>query len=412
MRFPLLPFSTSTQNLRPYLALKEAERESMTFFLQNLIRTPSPSTQEQDVAALIQKELRSVGVEDVFVDRAGNVIGRLGDGNGPTLLLDAHMDTVQPAATDWPHDPYAAVIQDGVIYGLGACDMKGAIAAMVYAAGRLIGAHVPLHGTLVLAFVVQEEPCEGYALKVLIEEEGIRPDWVVLGEPSDLQIVRGHRGRVLYKVTVQGRSSHASRPELGDNAIMAAARLIFGIDLLTDEMGDDPFLGPGSITVTHIQSQSASLNAIPDTCSFYVDRRLTLGETATRAQAQIEGIIQRESIHATVEVVEYQATSYKGYPFFGRQAFNSWTLEENHPLLQTLSTIVRAVQGRNPTIGTWAISTDGAYSMGEANIPTVGFGPGKPEHAHTVYDQVRLDDVAQAAQVYAMLAEKLLGSNR
>lgn len=410
MRFPLLPFSTSTRNLSHYLALRDGEREAMTVFLQNLIRTPSPSTQEQDVAALIQNELRSVGVEDVFVDRAGNVVGRLGDGNGPTLLLDAHMDTVLPAATGWPYDPYAAVIEDGVIYGLGACDMKGAIAAMVYAAGRLIKANVPLHGTLILAFVVQEEPCEGYALKVLVEEEGIRPDWVVLGEPSDLQIVRGHRGRVLYKVTVQGRSSHASSPELGDNAVMAAARLIFGIDLLSGEMGNDPFLGPGSITVTHIQSQSASLNAVPDTCSFYVDRRLTLGETVSRAQAQIEGIIQREGIHATVEVMEYQAASYKGYPFSGRQAFNSWSLEESHPLVQALSAVVRNVQGRSPVISTWAISTDGAYSMGEANIPTVGFGPGKPEHAHTVFDQVRLDDVAQAAQVYAMLAEKLLGN--
>ena len=400
-------FSPSTSALKD-LVLSETERAAMVAFLRRLVQTPSSSTQEGAVAALVHQELRAVGVEDIHVDRAGNVIARLGSGGGPTLLYDAHMDTVLATQTGWPHDPHAAVVENGILYGLGACDMKGAVAAMVYAAKRLIESGAELNGTLLLAFVVQEEPCEGCALKAFIEMEGIRPDWVVLGEPSDLGIMRGQRGRVLFRVTAHGKSSHASVPNLGDNAIMAASRLIFGIDLLAAELPHDPFLGAGTIAVTHIESRSPSLNAVPDTCTFYVDRRLTLGETPTRAQAQIEAVIEREGIHADVEIAEYRAPSYTGYELHAREAFNAWILDQEHELLKTLSTAVRHVTGETPAIGHYPFSTDGVYSMGEANIPTIGFGPGDPAHAHTVDDQVRLDDVAHAAQVYALLASMLL----
>jgi putative selenium metabolism hydrolase len=408
--FPLFspsPSASSASSLD--LVFREDEQAALTRFLQALVRTPSPSTQEGDVAQLVQAELHAVGVEDVSVDPVGNVIARLGDGDGPTLLYDAHMDTVVATDAEWPYDPYAAQIVDGVLYGLGACDMKGSLAAMVYAAGRLVEAQIPLHGNLVLAFVVQEEPCEGCALKALAEESGIRPDWVLLGEPSDLDVMCGHRGRVLFKVTTRGKSSHSSSPELGENAITAAARLIFGIDLLAADLGTDPFLGPGTIAVTHIESRAASTNAIPDACVFYVDRRLTLGETPTRAQAQIEAVIEREGPEAQVEVIEYQATSYTGYQIRAREAFNAWALEEGHPLVQATGAAAQAVLGRAPRLGHWSFSTDGVYSMAEATIPTVGFGPGDPRCIHTCQEHIHLDDVARAAQVYAVLAAMLLG---
>jgi putative selenium metabolism hydrolase len=287
--------------------------------------------------------------------------------------------------------------------------MKASIAAIVYAAKRLVESRVELNGSLVLAFVVQEEPCEGCALKVLVEQEGIRPDWVLIAEPSDMTIKRGHRGRVLFKVTVHGKSSHGSRPDLGENAITAAARLIFGIDLLAGGLAVDPFLGAGTIAVTHIESQAASANAIPDLCTFYVDRRLTLGETATRAQTQVESVIEREGINATVEIMEFKADTYKGYPLQTRESFSPWALDPEHPLLTALSQAAQVVLGQTPTVGNWAFSTDGVYSMAEAGIPTIGFGPGNPDRAHTVDENVPLDDVARAAHVYALLASILLG---
>ncbi len=401
------PFSPPT-SLYQALALTDDEQRAMVDFLRRLVQTPSHSAHEGEVAAMVEKELRAVGVENVRIDQVGNVIGYLGGESGPTLLYDAHMDTVQATQAAWPHPPYEAVIQDGVLYGLGACDMKGSLAAMVYAAKRLVESGVELGGRLVMTFVVQEEPCEGAALKALLQEEAVRPDWVVLGEPSGMNIMRGHRGRVLFKVTTHGKSSHASSPHLGRNAIAAAARLIFGIDLLAAQLPSDPFLGSGTITVTHIESQAPSLNAIPDACLFYVDRRLTLGETPTRAQAQIEAVIEREGIQASIEIAEYRVPSYAGYELCAREAFNAWALDRDHPLIRMLSDVAQAVVGQTPDVGHWPFSTDGVVSMGELGIPTIGFGPGDPRHAHTVDDQVRLHDVAQAAQAYALLAAALL----
>ncbi len=386
------------------LSFSEDERAGLVDFLQRLVQTPSPSSKEEQVARLVVEELRSAGVEDIRIDQAGNVIARLGTGSGPTLLYDAHLDTVAATNAEWPHNPYAATIEDGVLYGLGACDMKGSVAAMVYAAHLLVRSGAELNGSLILAFVVQEEPCEGSALKILLSEENIRPDWVILGEPSDMNIMRGHRGRVLFRVTVHGESSHSSSPDLGSNAITAAARLIFGIDLLSVDLPSDPFLGAGTVAVTHIESQAASLNAIPDTCIFYVDRRLTLGETPTRAQAQLESIVEREGLDAGIEIVKYNSKTYAGYELSAKEAFNAWALEENHELIQRLGRVSRQVLGHTPVVSHWPFSTDGVYSMGEANIPTAGIGPGSPEHAHTTHDQVRLADVERAAQIYALMA--------
>ena len=384
---PLLPMfsSTSSSPLSPDdLALGPDERIAMTAFLKKLVQTASPSTEEGDVAALIQEELADCGITDVQVDAIGNVIARVGDGDGPTLLYDAHMDTVLTADPDaWQFDPLSATIEDDTLYGLGACDMKGSIAGMVYAARRLVETGIQLRGTLILAFVVQEEPCEGGALKTYVQQGGTKPDWVLLGEPSDLNIKRGHRGRVLFKVTVHGKSSHGSRPDLGKNAITAASRLVFGMDMMGDLI-EDPFLGAGTVAVTRIESRAASNNAIPDLCWFFVDRRLTLGETVARAQNQIENMIEREGIAAEVEVVEYRAESYTGYELVQREAFNPWALDEEHPLVVGLTKSAKAALGHTPDIGRWAFSTDGVYSMAEAGIPTVGFGPGDPDLAHAV----------------------------
>jgi putative selenium metabolism hydrolase len=388
--------------------LDDVEQAKMIDFLKELVRTPSTSGGEEAVAQLIADQLRSGGVKNTRVDPAGNVIATLGDGDGPTLLYDAHMDTVQSASGIWEHGPYSAAIVDDMLYGVGACDMKGAIAALVYTARQLAQDKIDLHGNLIFAFVVQEEPCEGYALKYIVEQQGIKPDWVVLGEPSNLNIMRGHRGRVLFKVTVQGKSSHAANPDLGQNAITVASRLIFGIDLLASDLPSDPSIGAGTLAVTNIESRSSSMNAIPDSCCFYVDRRLTVGETITRAQAQLERVIQHERIAATVEIFEYQVPTYTGHIFEVREAFNAWSVESQSPLIQAAETAVRASLGYIPQVGYWSFSTDGVYSMGEAGIPTIGFGPGDPRYAHTSEEHIRLGDVTRAVHVYKSLAEILL----
>ena len=383
--------------------------EAMVSFLQDLVRIPSLSTHEEALAARLVQEMQEIGLDEVRIDRIGNVIGRVGTGRGPKLLLNGHMDVVNvgnPAR--WRHPPYDAVIEEGILYGRGACDMKGGLAAMVYAVGVLLAAGVELAGDLYVAAVVQEEPCEGMAMRVLVEEEGIRPDFVVLGEPSNLQVRLGHRGRLEMQVAVQGKAAHASAPDLGSNAIHHAARLIFGIELLAPRLATDDFLGQGTVAVTEIESQAASRNAVPDYCSFYIDRRLTLGETERRAVAEIQSIINTEEIKAEVSVTEYRATSYTGFECLGRNFFPAWAMPEDHPLVQTLARSVRETLGYRPRSGRWAFSTDGSYTSGMANIPTVGFGPGEERYAHTQDEQIRLNDVVDAARVYARLAAELL----
>ena len=385
--------------------------EAMATFLQDLVRIPSLSTQEEAMAIRLAQEMKQIGFDEVWTDRIGNVIGRIGPGQGPKLLFNGHMDTVDVGGLErWAHAPYAGLIENGVLYGRGACDMKGGLAAMVYSVKALLEAGVQLNGDLYVAGVVQEEPCEGFAMQVLVEEEGIRPDFVILGEPSNLQVRIGHRGRIEMKVTVRGKAAHASAPELGDNAIQNAARLIFGIELLAARLATDPVLGPGSIAVTEIESQAASRNAVPDCCTFFIDRRLTLGETERKALAEIQSIINTEEVDAEVAITEYRARSYAGYDCRTKATFPTWVMPEDSHLVQTTVRSVRETLGYRPRLGRWDFSTDGTYTAGVANIPTVGFGPGEERFAHTVQDQVQLNDVVDAARVYARLAVELLGS--
>jgi putative selenium metabolism hydrolase len=281
---------------------------------------------------------------------------------------------------------------------------------MVYGAHLLHQAQLPKEGQVVVACVVQEEPCEGLASRVLVEEEGVRPDWVLIAEPSNLQVSRGQRGRIELQVSTYGRSAHASQPELGENAISNAARLIFGLELLADQLGNDPFLGRGTLAVTDIRSHASSRNAVPDRCDLIVDRRLTLGETEAMAVAEVQRVIAREGVRADVRVTEYSATSYTGYPCRGREFYPPWVIEEDHPLVTALVRAARAQMGQRPPVSYWNFSTEGTYTAGVAGIPTAGFGPGDPRQAHAANESIRLDDICTAAGVYARLAVDLLDS--
>ena len=390
------------------IAAQSIQRDAMFEFARNLVRTPSLPTQEGQVAALIADEMRRLGYE-VTVDPMGNVIGRIGPGSGKKLLYNGHMDTVDMGDPDaWERDPYGGDIEDGILYGRGACDMKGALAAMIYGGKALLDSGVPLEGDLYVAAVVQEEPCEGLAMRHIVEDGGLRPDWVVLGEATNLQLARGQRGRIEVEVSLHGRSAHAAAPERGVNAVYGAARVIVAVELLAPQLNHDSFLGKGSIAVTEINSTASSRNAVPDHCSRYIDRRLTIGETETKALAEIRRILSREGVEATIDVPTYRSTSYTGYQAEARQYFPYWVTSEDESLLTTAMGIIEHTLEYVPRIGKWEFSTDGVYTAGVAGIPTIGFGPGEERYSHTVDDQIRLADIESAAQVYANLAARML----
>ncbi|RME82294.1 MAG: YgeY family selenium metabolism-linked hydrolase [Caldilineae bacterium] len=387
----------------------ETRAQACIDFLKRLVQTPSLSGQESAVARMVAAEMRDLGYPGVRVDRIGNVIGRCGRPGGPILLFNAHMDTVDigdPGA--WTHDPYGAEIEQGRLYGRGAADMKGALAAMVHGIGLLARHQIDLPGEVIVAAVVQEEPTEGMAMRVLVEEEGIRPHWVILGEPTNLQIARGHRGRMEIRLSTFGRSCHASAPQQGENALYSAARVIFGIELLNSNLMTDAVLGQGTIAVTHLSSVAGGRNVIPDRCDLIIDRRLTLGETASRALAEIEALLRRENIRGEVQTGYYRTTSYTGYSTEGPEVYPAWLMPEDHPLLTHTINSLEQTLGRRPTVGVWAFSTDGTYTMGTAGIPTIGFGPGDDRLAHTADESIRLEDIHTAAVAYANLAVDLL----
>jgi putative selenium metabolism hydrolase len=386
----------------------DVERQSLLMFLQALVRTPSVSGREGAVAALIMEEMRRLDYDEVWMDRAGNVLGRIGGSSAPLLMFNSHMDTVgvtEPEA--WAVDPFEALVRDGRLYGIGACDMKGGLAATVYGAAAMARHRARLSGSVVVACVGLEEPSEGTGTRALFEDTGLHPDWVVIAEPSNLQVVRAQRGHVELTLTVQGKSAHSSAPALGDNAIYTAARLVFGLELLAEQLPEDPFLGPGVLAITDIRSRAASRNAIPDRCELFIDRRLTAGETEAMAVLEIERVIAREGARAEVRVVQEEVQTHTGQYLPARRVSLPWALDERHPLVQAVLQAARGT-GLRPGVTRWHFATEGAYTAGVARIPTVGFGPGDPAVPHCVNEHIDLKQVYAAAEVYAALAKRLL----
>lgn len=378
-------------------------------FLRDLVRIRSYSGEEGQVAGRVADEMRRAGFHHVYQDRVGNVVGRVGKG-AQRLLFDGHMDTVgigNPSA--WEVDPFGAEIRDGLLYGRGSVDMKGGLAAMIYGVKALLDSQISLKGEIVVAAVVQEEPAEGVAMRVLVEEEGLWPSFLVLGEPTNLDVALGHRGRVELWVTTEGRACHGSAPELGENALYAASKVIFGIELLAGQLAEDPKLGKGSIAVTGIDCPSSSRNMVPDHCRLIVDRRLTLGETRERAISELRQILEREGVRGDVLVADRETRSYTGYVTHGQEFYSPWLMPEDAPLVKAAVRAVERAIERRPKQRIWSFSTDGAYTRGEAGIPTVGFGPGDDRLAHTANERVAVADVLVAARGYAHIALEVLG---
>ncbi len=378
-------------------------------FLRDLVRIRSFSGDEGEIAARVADEMRRLGFHQVYRDRAGNIVGRVGKGT-QRLLFDGHMDVVgvgNPAT--WDSDPFSGQVQDGMLYGRGSVDMKSGLAAMIYGVKALLDADALPKGEIVVAAVVQEEPAEGVAVRALIDDEGLWPSFVVLGEPTNLDIALGHRGRVELLVTTEGRSCHGSAPELGENALYAASKVIFGVELLAGHLGEDPKLGKGSIAVTCLGCPSSSRNMVPDHCELIIDRRLTLGETRERAVSEVRQILQREGVRGEVMVAERETRTYTGHVDRGLEYYPPWLMPDDSPLVKAAVRGVERTLEHKPKLRVWAFSTDGAYTRGEAGIPTIGFGPGDDRLAHTANEQVRVADVLLAAEGYAQIALEVLG---
>ena len=375
-------------------------------FLREIIAIPSMSSEEGAVIERIREEMARVGFEETRIDGLGNLLGRIGSGPR-VLVIDSHCDTVDVGNPDlWTIDPFQGDMRDGVIYGRGACDLKGGLASSVYAGKILRQVGVPDDVTLWVSCTVQEEDCDGLCWKYIIEEENFRPDAVLLTEPTNCNIYRGQRGRMEIKVQTEGLSCHGSAPERGVNAVYKMAPIIREIEALNERLKDDPFLGKGTVTISEIKSTSPSLCAVADSCTIHLDRRLTAGETIETALAEIRALPAFQQAGAKVWLEEYRTPSYTGKVFPMEKYYPTWVLEEDHPVLAAAVASYRNLFDREPLVDKWTFSTNGIATMGLHGIPTFGFGPGLEEHAHSPYEQITTDHLVRAMAFYAEFVQR------
>ncbi|HND47534.1 MAG TPA: YgeY family selenium metabolism-linked hydrolase [Anaerolineales bacterium] len=382
----------------------QSSREDIIEFMRDIVAIPSMDSQIGPVGERIQAEMKKLGFDEVRFDKMGNTIGRIGNGKR-VMVYDSHIDTVgigDPSSWQW--DPFKGKIEDGILYARGACDEKGSTPGMIYglAIARDLGL---LDGWTVYYFGNMEEWCDGIAPNTFAEvDPGIKPDFVVIGEPTKMLVYRGHKGRLEMKVTAKGKSAHAASNHLGDNAIYKLLPVIAGIRDLEPKLGDHEFLGHGKITVSDMHVKTPSINAVPDEAVIFIDRRMTFGETKEAVKKQVEDLIPAE-FKDTVKLEElfYDEPSYTGFVFPVDKYFPAWAYEENHPLVQAGQEARKFIGLPEAKPSKWNFSTNGIYWAGKAGIPSIGFGPGDEETAHTVNDSVSLEDMVKATEFYAIL---------
>lgn len=376
--------------------------EEMVSFLRDMIRLPSESCEEEAVIMRIKEEMERLVFDEVTIDPLGNILGRIG--TGPRVIaFDAHIDTVGVGdREEWSWDPYRGKVEDGIIFGRGASDQKGAMASMVY--GAKVIKDLSLHQDFSLYFVgsIQEEDCDGLCWQYIINEGGLKPELVVITEPTDLNIYLGHRGRMEMEVTTEGISCHGSAPERGENSLYKMAAIIQGIERLNERLANDNFLGKGTIAVTHIYNETPSLCAIPNKTRIHLDRRLTRGEDRELAIREVEELMKEVGVEGSVQLLEYCRPSYRGLVYKTEKYYPTWVLDRDHHGVKAMAEAYRDLFQEEPIIDKWTFSTNGVSIMGRNRIPCIGFGPGNEIHAHTVNDQVPIKDLLHAAALYAL----------
>ena len=386
----------------------EEQREDILKFFRDIVAIPSMDSQLKEVGERVGKEMKRLKFDEVRFDKMGNILGRIGNG-GRVLVYDSHVDTVGIGErNEWEWDPFKGKVEDGKLYARGTCDEKGSTPGMIYglALARDLGL---LEGFTAYYFGNMEEWCDGIAPNSFVEvDPKVRPDFVVIGEPTKMQIYRGHKGRLELKITAQGKSAHAAHHHLGDNAVYKMVNIIQAVRELDRRLKRHPFLGKATVAVTDVEARTASLNAVPDQFTIHLDRRVTVDENKEQALATIRGLIP-DYLQEEVKVEELfsDTPSYTGFVFPVDKFYPAWVLEEKHPLVQAGQRTIRALWGETRPTGKWDFSTNGTYWAGKAKIPSIGFGPGDEVWAHMIDEHINLEEVVRATEWYALLPKQI-----
>jgi succinyl-diaminopimelate desuccinylase len=380
----------------------------MISFCQALVQTPSLPGEEGAVAALVKGEMESLGYDEVWTDGWGNVVGLLrGREEGLSLMLNGHMDHVDPGNTaEWTYPPYGGEIHEGRVYGRAVADMKGPLAAMIYALGALAQEGLRPPGHIYVAAVVQEE-VGGLGTQKLLES--VLPDLAVVGEATSNRLARGHRGRIEIVAWVRGKSVHASVPEQGVNPHRVLARFIQRLESLP--LKKDPIYGGSSVAPTTYYTDQQSSNVIPGEARLHLDWRNLPGEGLEEVLRQLQPVLESclsevAGSEGGLAVHKHDLRTYTGRREAFAAVFPSFGLDADHPLVSGARSVLEQALSRPVEVIVWRFATDGGHLM-EAGIPTVGFGPAEARVLHTVDESVPLEMLREGLLGYVALALSL-----
>lgn len=384
-------------------AAAEKYEPQMTKFLRELVAIPGESSGEEGHVRRIEAEMKALGFDKIEIDPMGNILGYMG--TGKTLIAyDGHIDTVGLGElSNWAFDPYAGYETDEEIGGRGTSDQLGGIVSAVYGAKIMKDLNLLSDKyTVLVTGTVQEEDCDGLCWQYIIKENQIRPEFVVITEPTNGNIYRGQRGRMEIRVEVKGISCHGSAPERGDNAIYKMADIIKEVQALNEQLHYDPFLGKGTLAISQSFYNSPSRCAVADMAAISIDRRLTDGETYQMALDEIRALPSVKKYQAEVTMYTYDRPSWTGLSYPTDCYFPTWVIPEDHPATQAMVAAYEGMYG-TPKVDKWTFSTNGVSIMGRFGIPCIGFGPGKEEQAHAPNEKTWKEDLVRCAAVYAAL---------
>lgn len=384
--------------------------EKLIALCQEAIRIPSPSGQEEGVAKLMKRTMEDYGFDEVQIDAYGSVLGCMhGKRPGKNILLDGHIDNVDVVDADqWKHDPFAAEIHDGKIYGRGTSDMKGSVTAMISAVADYANdTNRDFAGNIYVSCTVHEECFEGVSSREITKLA--HPDFVIIGEATTTTVKIGQRGRAEVVVETEGKSCHSSNPEKGINAVYHMMTVIEEIQKIVPN--EHPILGKGILELTDIISKPyPGASVVPSLCRATFDRRTLVGEDEAVILGQIEEAISRAQaripeLKARTYLAEGSERCWTGKTISAKRYFPAWVIDEQNPLVQKALAGLHA-SGIEAPISHFSFCTNGSHFCGEAGIPTIGYGPSLESLAHTRDEYIEIDQLVRACHgFYSILVQ-------
>jgi acetylornithine deacetylase/succinyl-diaminopimelate desuccinylase family protein len=358
---------------------------------------PADIALEHRVTAYLEQFFRTLNVpwvRQTVSPGRDNIVARLDmPGTQRTLVLEAHQDTVP--IDHMIIEPFGGRIENGRLYGRGACDIKGGMAAMLACFARLARERPTGCANVVMACTVDEENTM-LGVRELVRR-GLRADFAVVAEPTNLNIVHAHKGVVRWQILTDGRACHSSAPEQGINAIYRMARLLTGVERFAERLRSgpaDPLLGPPTMSIGVIEG-GTSVNTVPDRCRVEVDRRLVGGENPEDVPRHLENFLKEEyGIDFSFEMTP---------PWIREPALSPAGSEE---IARLLGSAIDAERGEH-RVHAVPYGTDAA-TIAWSGIPSVVFGPGDIAQAHTRDEWVDLAEVEQASAILYRLARNPL----